>query len=75
MQRTILRFKDLKRLGIVTDRMTLRRRILNDGFPEAVELGPNSVGWAEDEVSAWLASRPKRRPQSRKQQPDQAELA
>lgn len=26
MQRTILRFKDLKRLGIVTDRMTLRRK-------------------------------------------------
>lgn len=76
MQKIYLRFSDLKARGIVTDRMTLRRRILNEAFPKAVQLGPNSVAWAEDEVSAWLESRPKRTPQSRKRSADQvAEVA
>jgi prophage regulatory protein len=29
-------------------------------FPAPVELGPNSIGWFEDEVEEWLASRPRR---------------
>jgi prophage regulatory protein len=29
-------------------------------FPAPVELGPNSVGWFEDEIEAWLATRPRR---------------
>lgn len=29
-------------------------------FPAPVEIGPNSIGWFEDEVEAWLASRPRR---------------
>ena len=29
-------------------------------FPAPIELGPNSIGWYEDEVDAWLASRPRR---------------
>jgi len=30
-------------------------------FPAPVQLGPNSVGWYEDEIDAWLATRPRRR--------------
>ena len=29
-------------------------------FPAPVQLGPNSVGWFEDEIDAWLAARPRR---------------
>ncbi len=29
-------------------------------FPAPVELGPNQIGWFEDEVETWLASRPRR---------------
>jgi prophage regulatory protein len=28
-----------------------------DKFPARVQLGPNSVGWFEDEVDAWVLSR------------------
>jgi predicted DNA-binding transcriptional regulator AlpA len=28
-------------------------------FPKPVRLGPNSVGWIEREVDAWLQSRPR----------------
>jgi len=30
-------------------------------FPLPVELGPNAIGWFEDEIDAWLADRPRRR--------------
>ena len=29
-------------------------------FPPPVQLGPNSIGWYEDEIDAWLAARPRR---------------
>ena len=28
-------------------------------FPQRVQLGVNSVGWYEDEVDAWIESRPR----------------
>lgn len=28
-------------------------------FPQPVRLGANAVGWYEDEIDAWLASRPR----------------
>ena len=31
----------------------------DDDFPAAVILGPNAVGWYEDELDAWLESRPR----------------
>ena len=31
----------------------------NDDFPASVILGPNSTGWFEDELDAWLESRPR----------------
>ena len=29
-------------------------------FPAPVEIGTNRIGWFEDEIDAWLASRPRR---------------
>ena len=56
-----LRYPDLRARGIINNRMTLRRWIADHGFPAAVQLGPNSVAWREDEVEAWLASRERAR--------------
>ena len=28
-------------------------------FPQRVQLGPNAVGWYEDEIDEWLAQRPR----------------
>lgn len=53
----LLRYPDLKARGIVSNRMTLRRWIAEQGFPAPVHLGPNSVAWPEAEIEAWLASR------------------
>jgi predicted DNA-binding transcriptional regulator AlpA len=37
-------------------------RDVRDGrLPPPLELGPNSIGWFEDEIDDWLASRPRRR--------------
>jgi prophage regulatory protein len=35
------------------------RRVRSGTFPAPVQLGPNSIGWFEDEVEAWLAKRPR----------------
>ena len=51
------RFHDLKRLGIVTNRMTLWRWIKNQGFPPGILLGPNSRAWATKDVRKWLETR------------------
>jgi prophage regulatory protein len=41
-------------------RVTIWRDVKAGRFPAPVQLGPNSVGWFEDEVDAWLAARPRR---------------
>ena len=61
-ERELLRFRDLKALGIVEDRATLRRRMgtqNEDPFPGSVILSPNSVAWVTSEVRAWLDRRPR----------------
>ena len=35
------------------------RDIRAGNFPAPVQIGPNAVAWFEDEVDAWLASRPR----------------
>lgn len=37
--------------------MTIWRRQKAGTFPRRVQLGPNSVGWPEDEIEAWCAAR------------------
>jgi prophage regulatory protein len=49
----------LARLGI--SRTTLSDWVRRNNFPSPVELGPNSRGWLEHEVEAFLLQRAKRR--------------
>ena len=44
-------------LGIT--RATLSRWRDAGRFPDALQLGPNSVGWRRSDIDAWLNSRPK----------------
>jgi predicted DNA-binding transcriptional regulator AlpA len=53
----VLRFRDLKARGIVSNHMTLKRWIEREGFPPGRWLGRNTKVWAESEIEAWLASR------------------
>ena len=53
-----LRFSDLKQRKIVTNWVTLRNWIDNQGFPPGRMAGPNTRIWEEPEVAAWLDSRP-----------------
>jgi hypothetical protein len=62
MTGTFLRFKDLQARDIVRNHVTLKRWIEREGFPPGRMLGPNSRVWREDEIEAWLASRPTENP-------------
>jgi predicted DNA-binding transcriptional regulator AlpA len=53
-----LRYADLLALGIVSNRVTLANWIRDRGFPRGQLTGPNSRTWSEDEVQAWIDSRP-----------------
>jgi predicted DNA-binding transcriptional regulator AlpA len=54
----ILRFRDLKARGVCGSRASLHRLRKNADFPQAVSIG-GGVGWTENEIDAWLASRPR----------------
>ena len=53
-----LRFRELLALGVVRNRQTLRNWIRDRGFPPGQMTGPNSRTWGEDEVQAYVDSRP-----------------
>lgn len=53
-----IRYDELKRRGIVSNRSTLSRWIRQGLFPRPVRLGPGTVAWPETAVSEWEASRP-----------------
>jgi len=59
--RVLLRFRDLKARGLVSNHVTLKRWIEKEGFPRGLLLGPNTRVWRESDVEAWLASRPTER--------------
>lgn len=54
----ILRDSDLDRLTGIS-RTTRWRLERNQKFPARIRLSPNSVGWLEEEVLDWIASRPR----------------
>lgn len=56
---TILRMPDVRRkTGLSKSRIY---RLEREGrFPARVELGPNSVGWYENEVDEWNSARRRR---------------
>ena len=52
----VLRWREFRgRIGL--SRATIWRMVRSGGFPKPVVLGPQSVGWLEREVNAWLATR------------------
>ena len=53
----VLRFPDLKRVGI-NNWPTLKRRVEKDNFPPGRYIGKNSRVWTEEEVEAWWLNRP-----------------
>jgi predicted DNA-binding transcriptional regulator AlpA len=57
----LLRFADLKRLGVCRDRATLRRwlKAKTDPFPSAIILSGNAIAWRAAEVRDWLDRRPR----------------
>ncbi len=58
--RRIIRPRDLIDAGIFGSAMSLwRARKFDPDFPSPVEIG-GGIGWFEDEVNAWLESRPRR---------------
>ena len=57
----LLRFRDLKEIGLVKNWPTLKRRIENQGFPPGRLLGPATRVWSEAEVELWFVSRPEHR--------------
>ncbi|MDB5284393.1 MAG: AlpA family transcriptional regulator [Bacteroidota bacterium] len=38
-------------------RSSIYARMAKQEFPEAVALGPNSIGWYENEVEEWITNR------------------
>lgn len=45
--------------GLQISSVTLWRWVRAGRFPKPIRLGPNTVGWLKNEVSAWLESRPR----------------
>jgi predicted DNA-binding transcriptional regulator AlpA len=54
----LLRFKDLRRLGIASNWPQLRYMQKNCNFPTGFLLGANARAWRTSEVEKWLAARP-----------------
>lgn len=54
----LLRFRDLRARGIIANWPSLKARIERDGFPPGMMIGANTRAWREDEIDAWIASRP-----------------
>jgi len=54
----LLRFRDLKARGIVNSWPQLRNLQDKYGFRVGFLLGPNQRAWREDDIDAWLQSRP-----------------
>ncbi len=57
--RKIIRPKALSK-QIKKSRVQIWRDVRAGEFPAPVSLGPNSIGWYEDEIADWLASRSRR---------------
>ena len=41
-------------------RVTIWRRVRAGTFPPPVQLGENSIGWLESEITAWVENRKRR---------------
>ena len=60
IRRKILRTKVVtERTGYSRVQTWRKSRDPEDDFPAPVQLGPNAIGWYEDEIDDWLESRPR----------------
>ena len=58
MSRRVIRYRETcHKTGYV--RQTISRKVATGEFPAPVQLGPNSVGFFEDEVDAYLEALPR----------------
>ena len=57
-RRRILRPKGVTE-KIDRSRVQIWRDVRAGRFPAPIQLGPNAIGWFEDEIDDWLASRPR----------------
>ena len=58
----IIRFAQVReRAGL--SRATVYRRMRKGEFPSSIDLGNGQLGWFEEEVDEWVASRPRHIPQ------------
>lgn len=57
MQR-LLRFRDLQAAGIVNNWTSINYKVKHYGFPLGKYLSPNTRVWTDEEISAWVDSRP-----------------
>ena len=58
--RKVIRRKSVgERVGLSNPQIWRKSADPDDDFPEAVRLGPSSIGWYEDEIDTWVASRPR----------------
>lgn len=53
----LYRYPDLVAKKILTNRVTLARWQRDNGFPQSIRLGPNSIAFSADEVDAWVLLR------------------
>ncbi len=49
----------MARTGLGRTSLWSKSRDPDDPFPAPVQLGPNSIGFFEDEISRWLETRPR----------------
>ncbi len=52
----------MDRTGYSRVQLWRKSRDPNDDFPLPVQLGGNAIGWFEDEIETWLATRPRLSP-------------
>ena len=58
MSTRILREPEVReKIGL--SHVTIWRAVRANRFPAPIKLGENSIGWIEDEVDEWIASRPR----------------
>jgi predicted DNA-binding transcriptional regulator AlpA len=61
MPRKFIRFPEMVARGYFKTRPGADRAIAAGLIPPPYELGPNSIGWAEDELEAFDQKRPRRK--------------
>ena len=57
----ILRYVDLTANGYGS-RQTIWRKVRRNDFPAPIDLGNGQVGWPEQTIADWVASRPEKTP-------------